>query len=186
MVLGKGPFPDKGYFMFTQIGFVSETGRGASDVVLADVAALLGARGVRLAGTVQSNTERPDRAHCDMDVRVLPDGPSFRISQDLGSQSRGCRLDPGALEQAVVAATARLDGAEVLIVNKFGKLETEGRGFCGLIAEALARDIPVVVGVNGLNRPAFETFADNMAEALGSDPQQIVGWILARLGKAAA
>ncbi len=172
--------------MFTQIGFVSETGRGASDAVLAEVAAILAARGVRLAGTVQSNTERPDRAHCDMDVQVLPDGPSFRISQDLGRQSKGCRLDPGALEQAVMAATLRLDGAEVLVINKFGKLEAEGRGFCDLIAEALARGLVVLVGVNGLNRPAFETFAGGMAKPVGSDPQAIAGWILAQRDKIAA
>lgn len=172
--------------MFTKIGYVSETGRGASDAVLAQVAALLAARGVRLAGTVQSNTERHDRAHCDMDVQVLPDGPSFRISQDLGSQSRGCRLDPGALEQAVMAATERLDGADVLIVNKFGKLEGEGRGFCPLIAEALSRGIIVLVGVNGLNRPSFQTFSGDLAEALGSDPQQIAAWVQRGRARAAA
>lgn len=172
--------------MTIHIGYVSETGRGASDVVLAQVAALLTAQGVRLAGTVQSNIERSDRAHCDMDVQVLPDGPSFRISQDLGSQSRGCRLDPGALEQAVVVATDRLEGAEVLMVNKFGKLETEGRGFCALIAEALSRGITVLVGVNGLNRPAFETFCDNLAEPLGNDPQQIAAWVLSNRERAAA
>ncbi len=172
--------------MAIRIGYVSETGRGASDVILAEVAALLAAEGVRLAGTVQSNTERPDRAHCDMDVQVLPDGPSFRISQDLGNHSRGCRLDPGALEQAVVAATDRLEGAEVLMVNKFGKLESEGRGFCALIAEALSRGITVLVGVNGLNRPAFEAFCDHLAEPLGNDPLRIASWVLSTRDKAAA
>lgn len=172
--------------MFTQIAYVSETGRGASDAVLAQVVALLAAEGVRMAGTVQSNTERPDRAHCDMDVQVLPDGPWFRISQDLGNQSKGCRLDPGALEQAVMAATPRLDGAEVLVINKFGKLEAEGRGFCALIAEALSRGMTVLVGVNGLNRPAFETFAGGMAESVGNDPRQIADWILARRRQLAA
>lgn len=159
-----------------QIGYVSQTGRGASDAVLAEVAALLTAQGLQLAGTVQSNAERPDRAVCDMDVRVLPDGPSFRISQDLGNHAKGCRLDPGALELAVAAATARLDGADLLIINKFGKLEAEGRGFCALIADALGRGIPVLVGVNGLNRAAFERFAGGLAVACGSDPRDIANW----------
>lgn len=169
-----------------QIGYVSETGRGASDVVLAEVVALLTTAGIRLAGTVQSNTERPDRSQCDMDVQVLPDGPSFRISQDLGNHAKGCRLDPGALEQAVQVASQRLAGAEVLIVNKFGKLESEGRGFCGLIAEALERDVPVLVGVNALNLPGFLAFTGDLAKPLGADPQRIAAWVLDRLRQAAA
>jgi len=169
-----------------QIGYVSETGRGASDVVLAEVAALLTAAGVRLGGTVQANTERKDREHCDMDVQVLPDGPRFRISQDLGNHARGCRLDPGALEQAVQAASQRLDGAEVLIVNKFGKLESQGRGFCSLIATALDRGLPVLVGVNALNLSGFQAFTGELAEPLGADPQRITAWVLDRLRQAAA
>lgn len=169
-----------------QIGYVSETGRGASDVVLAEVVALLTAAGIRLAGTVQSNTERPDRSHCDMDVQVLPDGPSFRISQDLGNHAKGCRLNPGALEQAVQAASQRLVGAEVLIVNKFGKLESEGRGFCSLIAEALDHGLPVLVGVNALNLPGFLAFTGDMADPLGADPQRIAAWVQDRLRQAAA
>lgn len=162
-----------------RIGFVSETGRGASDAVLAKVVELLAAQGLRLAGTVQSNTERPDRAHCDMDVQVLPDGPRFRISQDLGAHAKGCRLDPSALEQAVMAVGTRLEAAEVLVINKFGKLEAEGRGFCSLIAEALAQDMTVLVGVNGLNRQAFESFAGGMAVCVGNDPEAIFRWVLA-------
>ena len=86
-----------------QIGFVSATGRGACDIILSQVVDLLTARGLRLAGTVQENCERTDRAQCDMDVRVVPDGPRFRISQDLGRHAKGCRLNPSALEQAVMS-----------------------------------------------------------------------------------
>ena len=72
------------------------------------VVARLEGAGLRLAGTVQTNSENCDRGKCDMDLRVLPDGPSFRISQDLGAASRGCRLDAGALETAVVAVTGQV------------------------------------------------------------------------------
>lgn len=168
-----------------RIGYVCKPGRGAVDAVLAEVTERLEGQGLRLAGAVQSNRERPDRALCDMDLRVLPDGPEFRISQDLGNAAKGCRLDPSALEQAVAAASARLAGAQLLIINKFGKHEAEGRGFRDLIAEALARDIPVLIGVNGLNLPAFTEFAGDLAEALPPDAVAVAGW-LARHLKAAA
>lgn len=159
-----------------RIGYVSLRGRGATDACLAEAVGLLRARGLRLAGTVQTNTEIPGRDVCDMDVRVLPDGPVVRISQSLGPQARGCRLDGGALETAVVEVERRLDGADVLVVNKFGKQEAAGRGLVPAIAIAVERGMPVIVGVNGLNLPAFLAFAGDMAEALPADPARIAAW----------
>ena len=161
-----------------QIGYVSLPGRGATDTCLAQAVALLTARGVPMAGTVQTNPERPGRHVCDMDVRVLPDGPVLRISQDLGAGARGCRLDGGALELAVAEVAPRLDGAALLVVNKFGKQEALGRGLVPVIAEAVGRGLPVLLGVNALNLPAFLDFADGLAEALPADPAAVAGWAL--------
>ncbi|MFC7704220.1 DUF2478 domain-containing protein [Plastorhodobacter daqingensis] len=162
------------------IGYVSLPGRGATDDCLAAAVAALARRKVALAGTVQTNPERADRDKCDMDLRVLPDGPVLRISQDLGRHARGCRLDGGVLEQAVAEVAARIDGAALLVVNKFGKQEAEGRGFVPLIAEAVLRGMPVLVGVNAMNLPAFLAFAEGLATALPADPSAIADWTLRR------
>jgi nucleoside-triphosphatase THEP1 len=159
-----------------KLAYVTLLGRGRTDALIAEVATLLEAAEVRLAGTVQSNHERPDRRKCDMDLRVLPDGPIVRISEDRGELARGCILDSGALEQTVHAVQQRLPGAEVLIVNKFGKREAEGKGLVPVIAEALDRGLPVLIGVNGLNLAAFLAFAGEEVTALPSDPSQIAGW----------
>ena len=66
------------------VGYVSLPGRGRTDALLADVVAELEVAGLRLAGTIQTNPTRSDRSRCDMDIRVLPDGPTLRISQELG------------------------------------------------------------------------------------------------------
>lgn len=160
------------------IGYVSLEGRGATDACIAQAVARLESAGVRLAGTVQTNPERAKSHICDMDLRVLPDGPVLRISQNLGAHARGCRLDGGALEQAVMETHSRLGAAQVLIVNKFGKQEAEGRGFVPLIAEAVARDIPVLLGVNGLNLGAFLAFSGGFANALPSDAAAVADWAL--------
>ena len=122
-----------------RIAYVSLQGRGRTDQLIAEVADRLSVEGLRLAGTVQSNHERPNRKKCDMDLRVLPDGPIVRISEDRGELARGCILDSGALEQTVHEVERRLDGADILIVNKFGKREAEGKGLAPVIAEALHR-----------------------------------------------
>ena len=160
-----------------KIGYVMSPGRGDVDLVLRRFAGQLMARGVAVAGVVQTNSDCGTDRPCDMDVEVLPDGPVLRISQDLGPGSRGCRLNPEALEQAVGLVGARM-GADtrLLIVNKFGKQEAEGRGFRELIGVALAEGVPVVVGLNGLNRDPFEAFCGGMAEALTPEVQALLKW----------
>jgi len=160
-----------------KLAYTMAPGRGDTDLLLERLATELGARGRRCCGVVQINSERDDAGPCDMDVRVLPDGPVLRISQDLGPQARGCRLDPAALETAVgLVATRLLSGADVLIINKFGKHEAEGRGFRDVIAEAVAMDVPVLVGVNALNRQAFEAFAGDMPTRLSPDVEVLMEW----------
>jgi len=159
------------------ISYTLAPGRGDTDLLLATVANALGARGLRTAGTVQINSERQVSGPCDMDVRVLPDGPVIRISQSLGTESRGCRLDPQALEAAVEQVRARLcEGADILIINKFGKHEAEGRGFRTVIADALAMDIPVLVGLNTLNTQAFLEFTDGLAQPLTPQADALIAW----------
>lgn len=147
-----------------RLGYLSLPGRGETDRLLAGLAARLAARGVAVAGAVQYNIDCG--ADCEMEVQVLPDGGLFRISQALGPGSSGCRLDAGALEAAVAAVAPHLAGARLLIVNKFGKHEAEGRGFRALIAEALSGGLPVLLGVNAVNLPAFLDFAGDLAEPL--------------------
>jgi nucleoside-triphosphatase THEP1 len=159
-----------------KLAYVSIEGRGKTDLFLLHVAEQLASQGVRLAGTVQSNLERPDRAKCDMDLRVLPDGPVVRISEDRGGLARGCILDSGALEQTVLEVERRLEGASLLVINKFGKRESEGKGLVPVIAAALQLSLPVLVGVNGLNLPIFLKFCDGAAVHLPADMKSVLEW----------
>ncbi len=161
-----------------RLAHISIAGRGETDRFLAAVAARLEMAGLRLAGTVQSNTARADRTRCDMDLRVLPDGPVYRISEDRGAAARGCMLDHGALEQTVAEVARRMDGADLLIVNKFGKAESEGRGLVPVISDALARGLPVLVGVNGLNLPLYLDFASGLSDALPATEETVAAWCL--------
>ncbi len=167
------------------IAFTMAPGRGDTDRLLEGLATDLAARGYHCIGTVQINSTRADAGPCDMDVRVLPDGPVLRISQDLGPSARGCRLDPGALETAAGLVAARLSaGADLLIINKFGKHEADGRGFRDVIAHAVAMDVPVLVGLNALNRAAFEAFAGGLAAEVPPERRAIEVWLEEAVGAA--
>ncbi len=160
-----------------KIGYIVNRGSIGTDPVITGAAERLLAMGHNVAGLVQSNTERDDGCRCDMDVKVLPGGEVFRISQDRGPGARGCRLDPSMLEAGVALVDSALqDAPDILILNKFGKHEAEGRGFRQTIAEALAREIPVLLGVNPLNLEAFLRFAGEMAEEVGPQASTVGAW----------
>ncbi|MEZ5912676.1 MAG: DUF2478 domain-containing protein [Paracoccaceae bacterium] len=159
------------------LAYVTAAERGQTDRVLRAVADRLGARGIALAGVVQTNSRCRDGGHCDMDVEVLGDGAVIRISQDLGPGASGCRLNPEALEHAVARVEAVLKGpTRLLIVNKFGKHEAEGRGFRNLIGEALSSGLPVLTAVNAENRAAFAEFHGGLAQELAADAEAVLDW----------
>lgn len=162
------------------LGFVTITANGAANHLLAQTAATLEAQGLRLAGAVQQNLDRGADQPCDMDLRILGDGAVIRISQNLGVDAESCRLDSGALAQAVARAEAVLaQGADLVIVNKFGKQECFGRGFRDFIAAALAQGIPVLVSVPPEQLAGFHDFAEDLAEPVAETA--VLDWCRARM-----
>ncbi|WGW03638.1 DUF2478 domain-containing protein [Tropicibacter oceani] len=161
-----------------KLGYILSTSRGSTDPLLVDIANRLGAQGRVVAGIVQSRAPS-DRDHpCDMDLVVLPNGPEIAIAQQLGTASRGCRLDPASLEEASEAVRQSLmQGADVLIVNKFGAQECKGRGFCPAFGLALERGIPVLTAVNEMNLQGFLDFAGGLETRLDPAGDQVLDWL---------
>jgi nucleoside-triphosphatase THEP1 len=141
------------------------TRRGEADEAIAGLAERLSSAGLRLAGLVQTNVARPGRCRCDMVLKDLASGREIPISQDLGNDARGCRLDHGALEMAAHLVEASIvPGVDVVLINKFGKREAEGAGLRGAIAAAAGLDIPVIVGLAPENREAWDVFCGGIGE----------------------
>ena len=140
----------------SQIGVVVYDDGLVRDALITRCATDLAASGYRLGGIVQSNAHRPGRRRCDMYVKDLLGGDEIKISFDRGNEARGCRLDPDAfaridgwIERAV------LEHVELLVINKFGKEEANGRGLRAVLAEALIAEIPLLIGVSTQNLPDF-------------------------------
>lgn len=150
---------------------------GEADRILARLSVQLADAGLRVAGAVQTNTDTGADCACDMDVLVIgeEDAP-IRISQSLGAGSTGCRLDPGALEDAAARVAVRMAGAELLILPKFGRQEAIGRGFRSVIAGAVADGIPVLLHVPPEQRGAWAEFCDGMGQHLA--PESLAEWCL--------
>lgn len=166
--------------------FVYDSGKGAEvDIILASIAASLHAAGLKLGGAIQINSDDGNRCSCDMSLQDLATGRQVLISENRGPLASGCRLDPRGLEEVVGLVEASIArGIDVLIVNKFGKRESEGKGFRDAIEAALAHGAPVLVAVSGASLDAWDAFVEGLDERLAFDAEAAIDWVLQALGHA--
>lgn len=156
---------------------VYPTGEGA---VIGRIAEAAQRHGLRVAGMIQKDERRPDRRRCDMSLVDLADGTEIRISEDRGKDTRGCRLDHGALEQAAFLAARSLEATpppDLLVLSKFGKREIEGHGFRQVVERAVEIGVPVLVGVGNDHVEGFLAFAGEYGRVV-TDAERILAEIL--------
>jgi hypothetical protein len=70
-------------------------------------------------------------------------------------------------------------GAELIILNKFGRAESEGAGLLSCFAEAVSAGIPVLTTVREPYTEAWHEFHDGLASDLPPIQEAIVEWCVA-------
>ena len=143
------------------------------DAVLRGFAADLGARGLRAVGMVQAG----QCADSSLSAVLLPSGEALLLAQDFDPAAKGCRLDLARLQNAGERiAEAMGQGADVVIINRFGKRERDGKGLGYLIERALDADIPVVIAVASERFNVWVKFAGGMTVKLACDRPALDQW----------
>ncbi|KAB2731180.1 DUF2478 domain-containing protein [Brucella intermedia] len=147
------------------------------DQLLAGAAHRARQAGLRVAGFLQHRETGGEECCRDIEIEHIGTGVTQIISQALGSGSKGCRLDPAALADVAGALLAEIDdGADMLILNRFGKGETEGHGFRSIIETAYARQIPVLTVVRETYVEGWNDFAGDCGVLLAPDSKTVLGW----------
>ena len=135
-------------------------------------------RRLRVAGVLQHPVCSDTAGHCDVALEELTTGLRTDLFEDRGPGASGCRLDVAALAEVNGQVARSLDNdPELLILNKFGKVEVEGRGLLDLVAIAVDRGIPVVIGVPIRNLEAWRNFAGGMSVEFSSDLAEVASWL---------
>lgn len=162
----------------TPLAALLHAGDQQGDKRMSAIAADLKTQGYRVGGVVQANILHPGQCRCDMVLEELTSGQTIPISQDLGNDSQACRLDPAALEHVVglVEASVR-GGLDILVLNKFGKQEAEGRGLRSAIAIAVDAGIPVLVGLNRTHVDTWSEFSGGEGRLLEADTGDVENWL---------
>lgn len=152
---------------------------GDIDAFLDGIARTLADRGLTIRGAVQTRGAEGGECHCaDMDLTTFGSRRTFRISQPLGNGSRGCRLHPGALADCSAFIEAELEqGADLLILNRFGRGESEGRGFRDLMVKAIALDVPVLTAVRPTYAESWSEFGAGCACDLPMNEDAVLHWL---------
>jgi hypothetical protein len=163
------------------------------DEILRGFATDLRRRGYRAVGLVQLGHHCVDAPK--LSAMLVHSGEELQLFQDLGAcasrdngaavaprdngaaVARGCRLDLGQLLNAGAQVASAIDqGADLVIVNRFGRQERAGKGLCYLIERALSADIPVVIAVPEHRFADWIRFADGMSVKLHCDLGSLNAW----------
>jgi Protein of unknown function (DUF2478) len=132
---------------------------------------------VRLAGLVAENHALADR-HCRAGyLRNLTTGARFSIFHDLGPGVPMCHLDGiGAVAAAAGVPSDIAAGCDLVLLNKFGKLEIAGDGLASAFRAAITAGLPLLTSVSPAHDEAWRRFVDREFAVLPTDPAAIDLW----------
>lgn len=153
------------------IGIVYNTQSSDVAVCLEAFAKQAAKRGFRVRGLLEERSGASGRHRCEMALRLIGSEDRVKISQERGRGAKGCRLDLGELMRAAGLLSRNLadESCDLLLINKFGKSECEGKGLRDLIAAAVQKGIPVITAVPQANLDAWRAFAGDMAYEIELD-----------------
>lgn len=149
--------------------------------VLADFAERRRREGMRVAGVIEE-TRCAEPGMCkNLGVRDLVSGETISISQRLGVGSKACNLDPFGLATACARVEEAIDdGAQIVILSKFGKSEAARGGLYDAFRAAIYADVPVVTTVPAIMLDDWERFAEGLFEFVVGDRGALETWWLAQ------
>ncbi len=156
------------------------------DRILNEVSQALCGRGIRVGGLLQV-AGRELGSDCMQSVHLvdLLTQESFSIWEDRGVGVQGCRLSANGLAEAEAALTAAVEQrVDLLIVNRFGRAESEGHGVRQSIERAVPEGIAVLTAVRAPYDAAWEEFHGGMATDLPCSNTVVIDWAMAATVKA--
>jgi nucleoside-triphosphatase THEP1 len=145
--------------------------------ILRTVAKSLQVKGVKVGGVLQESEFRPNGCCAQLNIVDIRTGKTERITQDRGRESRGCKLDPRGLAAISHCITDAIDAdVDLVIINKFGRAESEGDGLLSCIADALLAGVPILTTVREPYVAAWNLYHGGLAIELLPKIDAILQW----------
>jgi nucleoside-triphosphatase THEP1 len=146
------------------------------DGLLRGFAESLSRSGYRAVGLIQAS-RRSAVAPEALSAVMLPTGAAVSLRHDRRPSAIGCHLDADELAEARMRlAQAIAEGADLVIINRFGKLELAGGGFLAEIRQAVEAEIPVLIAVPRPLFMAWTRFCRGMSVKLACARAPLDAW----------
>jgi len=143
------------------------------DAILRDFAASLNAQGFRAVGMVQAG----QCADSSLSAVLVHSGEKLLLAKDFDPSASGCSLDIERLQAAGARiADALQSGADIVIINRFGKRERDGKGLAYLIERARDAGIPLVIAVSSNHFADWVKFAGGTSAKLACERSALDMW----------
>ena len=134
-------------------------------------------KGVMVGGVLQEAEFRPNGCCARLNIVDIRTGKTERITQDRGRESRGCKLDPRGLAAISHCITDAIDAdVDLVIINKFGRAESEGDGLLSCMADAISAGVPILTTVREPYVAAWSLYHGGLAIELPPKIGAILQW----------
>lgn len=164
---------------------ILDDGTADVDELLAAVVAQQKQLGRRVRGLLLTFPEGREGCQRPMVMVDIATGEPYTVSQDLGAGATGCRADLQGFARAGQVLHSALDDAELVVCNRFGSLEADGKGFAAELLAILAAGIPLLTAVSASRRDRWFEFSGGAA-VLPADVDAIDMWLAPLLPQGAA
>ena len=145
--------------------------------LIRDVITELQARGHQIGGVIQEVSDDGDPSCLGLKVVDIRTRKAASITQDRGRDAQGCKLDPSGLADISHCVTDAIEaGVDLVVINKFGRAESEGGGLLSGIVDAVAADIPLLTTVREPYLEAWRSFHGGLAIELAPLKGTIIAW----------
>jgi hypothetical protein len=156
-----------------------------ADECMAALAAACQARGLTVTGVIQHNQRDGPAPGFSMTLEQIAPagaGPGEQIPLVDPRIVAGdaCRLDVASLAAAAAWLAPELHrGSDLVIINKFGRQESLGRGLRDEMAALVMAGVPVLTSVRSPLLPAFEAFAGGDFTVVEPTAEVVTQWLAA-------
>lgn len=161
--------------MPSRIAAVTGGRSAAAQPLFAALVAEWRAAGTKIAGVFAEPHGASDRTCTAGVLRDINSGEPYQIHFDTPPSGTSCDIDAAGVQSACAAVLESLPTSDLVVLSKFGKLETMRAGLAEAFEAAIAADKPLLTTVSDRHLDAWRALAPESIR-LPADEAAIRAW----------
>ncbi len=158
-----------------KIAVVAGSDDTTTQTLLAEMAADWRAAGTNVVGVIAEPHGLADRTCGAGILRDVAYGSAYPMFRDAVAKPDACHLDATGATDACAAIISQIAASELVVLNKFGMLESRRRGLAPAFEAAIAAGKPLLTTVSRKQRDAWRTLAPESV-TLAADRAALQKW----------